>query len=956
MEMHIGSRGMNTQFRSKLIVACVGAAVAQLAAVARADSGVGVDTVVGNAMNPYTWSSGQPKDPDGLGQNPNSRSPTGLLSQEPLLPKEPNKTDSGWQYNGYGEVGVLGGDADKKNAVFRKYKDLDNGAYLNNFGIQTEKPDAAMFVDAYGGGVGNKDQFYGAQFGRYNDWKVKVFYNETNHVFTDSFKSFWGGIGTGNLTLPANIPAAAGATASGGNFSSTSYGLTNVSQATVNAAVASRVAATVTAADTTELSLVRKKGGVRFDMNLGDRWKAYASYSDEKREGARPFGATWGGGGGNGNLEIVEPIDYNTHDLLAGVQYADELNAFNARVSASLFRNNIGTLTFQNPFLPATANGVNGSAFTGGTFDLYPNNNFYSLDAEYARALPSLWNGRFTSAVTLSSMRQNDSLIAPTALSGIAVANVAGGAGIAGGAWNTTGADSKSSANAKIDTKLVDLGLSLNPLSALSVKGKVRYYETDNSTDYSACNPLTGQWGRLLNDGTGGAFVTFVQSSGAALTAGQQTALNSFLASNGCNAGALAAYLSSNGIVPAAGNINIHNVPYEYKQLVYSLAGDYKLNKYDTVNAAYEREEYKRKYRERDKTWEDKFKFGYVNRHIEDGTIRLSFETDRRRGSQYEADPYEQFYSVSLGPALVATGTNMSGWVHNIEQFRKFDLADRDQNIINGRFNYAFRPDLDGGVSLQLKDQKFPDSDYGRNSHTQQNSLNFDLNWQPSTDLTVTGFYSYQDAQIKQSNVWPNACVIGTTYSFWSNGVVNTGAPVGGATLLGTTTVTAGNWMSVCGSAGPFSPLYPTSRGWNVTQTDHYDTLGLGLKYDFTKARLNVDYSYTFGKTGVAYNYNGSALALSATQMAAAGAGWPDMKFILHTIDASLLIPINKRTSARLLWHYEWGRIKDWHYDGVDANPTAGGGTAYNVNNLYLDTGPQSYRASVVGAFVRFDL
>ena len=48
----------------------------------------------------------------------------------------------------------------------------------------------------------------------------------------------------------------------------------------------------------------------------------------------------------------------------------------------------------------------------------------------------------------------------------------------------------------------------LNPAQALAVKGKVRYFDTDNSTEFLACNPLTGQWGRLLNNGSGGSFVT----------------------------------------------------------------------------------------------------------------------------------------------------------------------------------------------------------------------------------------------------------------------------------------------------------------------------------------------------------------------------------------------------------------------------------------------------------------
>ena len=976
MEKHLGRKKMSLQQpRVKLIALCVSTALAQLVTTnaARADSGFGVDTTLGNAMNPR-YGDFRDKDPDGLGQNEFSRTPTGFLEAKPNEITEPTKTESGWTYKGSVEAGGLGGDADRKNAIFRKYKDLDNGLYLNNVSVDAEKPDAAAFFNAQGGSVGRKDQYYGAQFGRYNDWKVKVFYNETTHVFTDSFKTFWGGVGTGNLTLPSTLPPAGGATCTNSTtctqFSSASYGLAAGStQAQVNAAVAARLSSTVVAADTMELSVQRKKAGARLDMNLTDSWKLFASYADEKRQGERPFGATWGGGGGNGNLEVVEPIDYNTHDFLLGVQYADALNALNASLSASLFRNNISTLTFQNPFLPATTNGISGTAFTGGTFDLYPDNDSFNGKAEYSRLLPSLWNGRFTGVVSATGMRQNDKLIAPTTVDGVAFAN---GSYAPNGSWNSTSALSQSSAHAKIDTRLVDLGLSLQPINDLDVRAKARYYETDNSTSFDACNPLTGQWGRLINDGTGNALTTYVQANGAALTAAQQTALGTFLASNGCNKTALINYLAANNIVPAAGNINLSNVPYEYKQMNLSLSGDYKLSRNQNISASIEREDYKRKYRERDKTWEDRIKLGYVNRALQDGTLRVSLETDRRRGSQYNSDPYEEFYSVSLGGipnpgnlgTATANGLGFAGWVHNIEQFRKFDLADRDQNILNARFNYALAESLDAGVSLQLKDAKFPDSTYGRNDHQRLNSLNVDLSWQPSLELGVYGFYSFQNGRIHQSNVQPNSCNAGTTYYFYSNGQVLAqlnGAAVpttpAGATLVYTTAqVTGANWETVCGAtAGPLNPLYPTSRGWDVEQKDRNDTLGLGLKYDFGKAKVSFDYTYTRGYTSVSYDYNGVALGMTAAQMAAAGSGWPDMTFRQDVVTTNVIIPVNKRTTVRLMWMYEHARVADWHYAGVDVNPTAGAGTAYNTANLYLDTGPKNFRANVFGAFARFD-
>ena len=67
-------------------------------------------------------------------------------------------------------------------------------------------------------------------------------------------------------------------------------------------------------------------------------------------------------------------------------------------------------------------------------------------------------------------------------INGVATANV----------WNTTASLSRRSADARIDTTLADLGILLNPARALSVRGKVRYYETDNSKEYFACNPQTG--------------------------------------------------------------------------------------------------------------------------------------------------------------------------------------------------------------------------------------------------------------------------------------------------------------------------------------------------------------------------------------------------------------------------------------------------------------------------------
>jgi hypothetical protein len=919
----------------KTLAVLAGAMLAQWAVSepARADSAVGVDTTLGNGLhlapiNPSTATGAL--DDEGVGtRHPAARTPTGQFYDAPRVPvdkEDMGKTEGGWEYFGSVELGGIHVGGDGKAQGFRAYKDLRNGAYLDNFGISANKPDDARFIEFVGGAVGASDQFYGLQFGRYNDWKVNVFYNETPHVFTTGYRSLWSGVGSGSLTLNNGLPPGGGASAA-----ATQTSITNVLAST----------------DATELGLVRKKAGVRLDMNLSDSWAFYAGYTQEERKGARPFGAVFGGGGGGGDVEIPESIDYSTHDFVTGARYNDSKNSVNLQASASIFRNNIGSMTFDNPLF-VTLNGTTGlssNSFTQGRFDLVPGNEHYNVKAEYGRALPDFYKGNFTATAAFGTMRQDDALIAPTPYSLAGGTVTADGVSLANN-WNTTSALSRQSAGARIDTHLANLELSLKPADSLSVKGKLRHYETKNFTEYWACNPLTGQWGRLLNDGTGTALASANVTAG--VNPGGTTAAD--YNSANCNIDALRAM----NLVPAAGNVDIRNIPFDYKQTNAGLSADYRVGRASSFNAALERETFHREYRERDKTWEDKLKVGYVNRGAIDGMIRLSFEHDRRRGSEYITDPYEPFTSASFGAAPSTSGVNMTSWLHNVEQFRKFDLADRDQNILNARVNYLFRENLEGTLTLQLKDASFP-SEFGRIGHQKQNSLTFDLDYRPGDTALVYGFVAYQAGAMEQKSVQPNACVMGQTYYFYSNGQVLAPATVGGpapatpagTTLVATQTVASGNWESVCGAASATSPLYPESRAWDVQSKDRNNVIGLGFKLDLEKSKLDVSFTRVLSRTSIGYTYNPTALGMNATQAALAGSGFSDLILAQNILSASLVVPVDKRISLRFIERYETGVIRDWHYDGVGANPMPAN------NALYLDAGPQDYKVNLIGVLLQ---
>ncbi|CAG0987363.1 hypothetical protein BURK2_02184 [Burkholderiales bacterium] len=876
MAMPLGTFDRPTRSGRNFFLALLAAAGAQMHGPAAADSGSGVDTALGNALNPRTLPSVQFKDPEGLGETQNSRGPTGFLTEEPNLIRDPSKTAGGWLYRGSLELGLLGTDGDKDNAKFKEYKDLSNGLFLNSLALEAEKPETAWFFDLKGGGLGRDDAFLGASFGRYNEWKVKAFYNETPHVFTTTYRNIYNGVGSNNLTLAGLAP--------GGT---TSAVVTNTNLRTA-----------VMATPYSDLSMQRKKGGVRVDLNLPSNWKAFASYSVENKEGARPFGLVVGGGGGTGGVEIPESIDNDTHDFLAGLQWADKLNALNFSVQASFFRNKIDTLTVENPMFLAAANG--NASFPTARFDLHPDNNYYNIKGEYSRAFPDFMRARFTALVSASNLRQNDSLIPSTGSSTTTINSVAGGA------WDTLASLSKDRAGAEIDTQLVDLGLSLAPADGLDVKGKLRHYENRNSTEYWACNPLTGQWGRVTNDGSGAAMVN---------TAAHLAAR--------CNLDAVRAL----GVVPSAGNINIRNVPFGYKQNNYTLSADYRLGRNQSINAAIEREEYDREHRERKETSEDRIKLGYVNRALEGGTLRLSYEHGRKRGSEYHSDPYEEFLSAYLGPLPTAAGTNVNAWIHVLGGVRKFDLADRDQNIFNARFNYALTPSLDGSLSLQAKEADYPNSAFGRTDRQRQNSLSVDLNWHQSEKLRLHGYYSYQEGRLSQAGLQPSA----------TNCLLPAGI---------TTQEQAWAFIESCGTEG--SVRFPLNRAYTVTHKELNDVLGIGGSYDFGKAKLDLNYSFAKGRTKINYGYDAAGLGLSAIASDLAGSGYGDLSFTQHIIEASVLVPVNKTIALHLLLRHETGKIRDWHYDGVEVNPVPG-----TNQQTYLDAGPKDYRINVIGALVR---
>jgi hypothetical protein len=884
---------MNARFLFLLPAAGL-AAFAPIAASPLADSAVGTGTVLANSQTQLSRATA-PRDPE---WQKAKHTPTGQMFELPPAVTKPDavkKFANGWEYSGSLEFGYIGGDADERSAQFRTYSDPGNEAHVNTFNFTLRQPKTGHYVELTGGGAARDDQYYGVEFGRVNDWKVKLYYSEIPHVFTDRYGRLWNGIGTGNLTLlPGLTPGGTASTAAD------------------NAAVQ----AAALANQNTTLALKRQRMGARLDMNLWTNWKGYVGYSLEKRQGSRPLGALWGN---NAPIEFAEPIDYDTEDILAGLMFADGLTALNLRFSASLFKNNIDTVTFQEPYRIPPPGGVTttpaAGAFTQGRFDLTPSNTAYNLRAEFTRKLPDFHRGYLSLALSAGEWRQDDALI-PYTSTPIALTNVTL---LPGGGWDTIGSLSRRTANQKIETRLADLTLSLNPSDALNIKLKGRFNETKNANDpYLAVNPnavyidadaatagnqsrgltldgVTGVWGRPTNDGS----------------------LNTVLLGTNAN---------------PTGNTAVKAPTFDSKQHRFGPTADYRLNKTSSLNASLEREVIERTQRERDRTWEDKAKVGYVNRGLGVTTVRVSYEYAQRRGSDYKSSTYDGLFSSAIFPMPTAAGAVVNSWaVRSNTGLRAFDLSDRNQHKANLRLDTPLRAGLDAGVSFQATHAKHPDAAYGR-SKNELRSANFDLNWQPSPLQSAYAFYSYQFGRMTQAAI-PNA---------------NANITIGLVTPLGT--VTPANAIAI--GAAPGGLIFPLINAWTGRNEERSQVFGGGFRQDFKAASLHADYSRSIGRSRIAYDYTVGG-AINAATAPLAGNRMPDLATDVDLLDLSVRVPLSAGWAVRFVYRYQAEKIRDWHYYGLATTPVVAGNVANLPTGAFTDLGPTNFRVDWYGAMLQ---
>ena len=364
--------------------------------IALADSEAGVDTVQGSAFNRTGADPTRERASRGMSlliPEP-SRTPSGFLYESPYETRQALPLAGNWNLRGSTEFGAMAVDGPERAARFRDYGDFREGAVLNYLNFGLDRTGEAHYFDFTAGAVGREDQYYRATLGRYGDLKAQIYFNQILKAFSDQARTIFQGVGSGNLTLPAGLVP--------GNNSP------------------DQITAALEAAPEYELGFSRKKAGLDLDATPGAHWRLHARYTQENKKGTRPFGGA-ASYPGIPAVETIEPVDYTTHEVIAGTQWFSEAFQANLAYTGSFFRNAIDTLTWEYPL---TVDATDAGVLQRGRMDLYPDNRFHNLKLDMSAELPM--RSRLSGGLSWSRMTQNDSLIPPTVNSGI----LSGGPGV----------------------------------------------------------------------------------------------------------------------------------------------------------------------------------------------------------------------------------------------------------------------------------------------------------------------------------------------------------------------------------------------------------------------------------------------------------------------------------------------------------------------------------------------
>jgi MtrB/PioB family decaheme-associated outer membrane protein len=305
-------------------------------------------------------------------------------------------------YSITGEAEVLGLPRHKRGGTgkFEEYRDIPESVIAHQLQLMIGSKRNDFYLDAEAGKLGRDDQNYRLRFGRYGLLDIEFEWDQIPHLFNVDTARTPYIMNGGTYTLPSRVnPAFSGGAGTFDGADVRSWVNTN--------------------ARPVDLKLFNglARFNVRYTPSPG--WSFTAHYGSQNTTGGRAFGTLFGPSPGSYNItELVEPIDYQTHNIELGGEYAGQGWSLGLKYNASLFHNNVSTLIWDNPIHTppsglctdqATYTPASGTGPCRGRMDLYPSNQAHSLTLTGGASLPL--KTRFMGTASYGWRLQNDQFL-----------------------------------------------------------------------------------------------------------------------------------------------------------------------------------------------------------------------------------------------------------------------------------------------------------------------------------------------------------------------------------------------------------------------------------------------------------------------------------------------------------------------------------------------------------------
>lgn len=324
------------------------------------------------------------------------------------------------------------GHVSSDNQRFGMYNGLNQAGYVGliDFSVVRRDDETGTWYRALGRNLGLDNREFGLEVERQGSWGASFNYDEITRHSPYTVYSNNQGVDSTRQTIPAN---------SGG----------------ANVAVGS-----------TPYSLKTERHKATFGLNatLMSNLEFRLVFQNEKKEGQRLFGR------GNGTLQefLAEPIDFTTKQFDAVLDYTGESLQLSGGYYGSFFNNANSALKVNGGNNAAFNSGVGSTGVAMDNIALPPDNHAHQFHLTGGYQFTKTTRMNFKVAKTIAI--QDDNFMP------VNFYNTANN----GRNANTSG---RTDLGGRIDTTLVNMGITSRPISNLSLLGNVRYENRDDKTD-----------------------------------------------------------------------------------------------------------------------------------------------------------------------------------------------------------------------------------------------------------------------------------------------------------------------------------------------------------------------------------------------------------------------------------------------------------------------------------------